>query len=321
MVPRCYRIIGADRNTGADRSASLWASSPQNAEARANTLGILVSQITCIGLPLPWAVAASIIITAIVSVVVTFAILRTVPQNATVAAQPSMPPAPQLPSGPGFKSNATQVTSVPNEASHKTPAWPAPKPLPIQSPCGPGFDSLKVSISTITSAEPKEHRSGGVYTPIEDNLNDGFERALVCIDRKAGLVRIEFDYDRIPWLEVQTTKLGSRSGVGPLSFLVRFFDKNGQYLTHFTTAERYYVPALPEDWLTDWEQRIAKDIPKGGQPPELLPLDEKGNWLEYRISTRDAAFVWQCELGWALPPSSRVRYLLRTTEGKLHLRS
>ena len=100
-------------------------------------------------------------------------------------------------------------------------------------------------------------------------LNGAIHNARASVDRGDGKVTITFDYDTQMDVEYR--------GI-PRQFLVRFFDKSGNYLTRFTTEERFV--------------EIAADFPYN-----VHRLKPSGNKLEYIINTRDAAFAESVEFG------------------------
>ena len=86
-----------------------------------------------------------------------------------------------------------------------------------------------------------------------------------------GQVVIEFDVDAARWGRTP----------GGCKMLVRLFDRNGQYLTHFITAERFV--AYEDDRNFGW----------AGQKL-LVP---KGNRLVYDVNVRDLRDVNIAEIG------------------------
>lgn len=102
-------------------------------------------------------------------------------------------------------------------------------------------------------------------------LNGSIRNLEVRVDRNTGEVTIEFDYDR--------EREALYRGV-PRPFLVRFFDAEGNYITHFTTSERYV--------------EIDAEFPY-----EVSRLLKVGNKLQYKISIPDAAFAEIVEFGFS----------------------
>jgi len=107
--------------------------------------------------------------------------------------------------------------------------------------------------------------------------NARFINPQAFIDEKAGTLTIKFDYEAT----------GVLSGT-PLvcHFLVREFDKNGQYLAHFTTREQYVSHGV---------------VDLGKVPPQVAEryreVSPKNNLLQYPINMRDAAFITSIEFG------------------------
>ncbi len=104
-----------------------------------------------------------------------------------------------------------------------------------------------------------------------EKLNGSISDLSVSIDRSEGLVTIEFDYDR--------SRDGLYKGI-PRPFMVRFFDAEGNYLTHFTTTERYV--------------EIDAEFPYN-----VVRLKSKGNRLQYKIAIPSAAFAKIVEFGFS----------------------
>jgi hypothetical protein len=95
------------------------------------------------------------------------------------------------------------------------------------------------------------------------------------VNRKNGTLTIMFDYD-----------VYKQQGPPVMRFLVRMFDQNGQYLTHFTTKELYAV-GISYDFL---ERRSG-----GGF--KVIKLQAKKNILQYPVNMRDASFIAATEFG------------------------
>lgn len=97
-------------------------------------------------------------------------------------------------------------------------------------------------------------------------LNGAIENLDIRVGRDDGQVDIYFDFD-------------SSKAMHPTGhFLVRFFDKSGEHLTHFTTNEMFVMDS------SRW-------------PFDVLRLTRYDNHLQYQISVRDAAFAEQAEFG------------------------
>jgi hypothetical protein len=77
-----------------------------------------------------------------------------------------------------------------------------------------------------------------------------------------------------------------QQGPPVMRFLVRMFDQNGQYLTHFTTKELYVV-GISYDFL---DRRSGGDF-------KVIKLQAKKNILQYPVNMRDASFIAATEFG------------------------
>jgi hypothetical protein len=65
--------------------------------------------------------------------------------------------------------------------------------------------------------------------------------------------------------------------------LVRLFENNGQYLTHFMTKEHFSSPAL------HWDANQIELF-------HIKELKQQNNYLQYRINSRDATYAQKAEL-------------------------
>jgi hypothetical protein len=93
-----------------------------------------------------------------------------------------------------------------------------------------------------------------------------------------------------------TIGFGCQFNGGPTSLarmMVRLFDVNGEYLTHFITKEYFAAPGClyrSSDPDSCWRQGVT--------PVSLKP---ESNLLQYTVNVRDAAFVQQAEFGLYTP--------------------
>jgi len=88
----------------------------------------------------------------------------------------------------------------------------------------------------------------------------------------------------------------------PAHLLVRLFDRNGQFLTHFTTKEAYTQFQVFAD---EWNRRR---VAYGDKSPELerdMPpwsvLKPRGNRLAYTVNRRDIDYTEIVEVGFVIP--------------------
>lgn len=115
----------------------------------------------------------------------------------------------------------------------------------------------------------------GHTTEIEQQCNVACIQGIhTFINRKAGTLTIVFNFDFA----------ANRYKFPFVRFLVRMFDQNGQYLTHFTTAERY---ATNDE---SFEQLRSAGV-------EVIKLSNTNNVLQYPVNMRDASFVAMVEFG------------------------
>jgi ABC-type uncharacterized transport system substrate-binding protein len=107
------------------------------------------------------------------------------------------------------------------------------------------------------------------------SFNASITNCHTFINRKNGTLTIMFDYD---FQKPQRLPL--------MRFLVRMFDQNGQYLTHFTTEERYAVT----NEYANLEQQSGGRI-------KVIKLQANKNILQYPVNMRDASFIAATEFG------------------------
>ena len=110
-----------------------------------------------------------------------------------------------------------------------------------------------------------------------------------CVATEDRLV-IDFDFDASKWAAIHQK----------FPILVQLFDKNGQYLTHFTTAEGF--TAFSD--VCDWYDEVVQTYTKHGQVAEAaknkcILLKPKGNRLIYGVNIRDLRDASIVEIGFA----------------------
>jgi hypothetical protein len=93
--------------------------------------------------------------------------------------------------------------------------------------------------------------------------NKNVENIMMFINRKTGTLTINFDFS----CDINSAYAYRKR------FLIRMFDKNGQYLTHFVTEEISWPPG------------------------NCILLTKKGNHLQYKIDLRDAVYAKRAEFG------------------------
>ncbi len=169
---------------------------------------------------------------------------------------------------------------------------------------------LVVSILTASEQQelPAKYAHNEDCFSISEVWNAGFSNTRVSLDTADGTLELRFDYDGTLFVETQertrsASGLSSQlhHGPGPQSLLIRFFDRNGEYITHFVTKERYYAEGLSDEWLTYWKDwngsrrlwRATSD-----EPLVFAPILRRENSLVYRLNMRDTAVVERCEIGW-----------------------
>ena len=110
-----------------------------------------------------------------------------------------------------------------------------------------------------------------------------------------GQLVLEFDGAGVGWPKFTIYQwwdsvLEQRPVLAPL--LVRLFDKNGQYLTHFVTRE-VFTPS--KDGYRHWKKQLAEvlESPEG----RLLLLQPAQNRFVYHVNQRDLSFARSMAIG------------------------
>jgi len=118
------------------------------------------------------------------------------------------------------------------------------------------------------------------YHEYEQGVGFKITNPQMFVKRSTGAVTIVFDSQFYG-----PTKYQDGHGV-PVPFMVRLFDENGQYITHFTTEERFASPAT---------------YPKfKGLGMTLNKLKAEHNIFQYRVSRRDAEYIQRGEFGFLM---------------------
>ena len=92
-----------------------------------------------------------------------------------------------------------------------------------------GWQNIKSQVGTATTAKAEQINrwtKAGLINPSHE-LNKGIKNVSVQLDKFAGKMRIKFDYPSMYWL---------MSG-GSVPMVIRFYDKNGQYLDNVYTND------------------------------------------------------------------------------------
>jgi hypothetical protein len=114
------------------------------------------------------------------------------------------------------------------------------------------------------------------YKMVEQGIGFKITNPQMFVKRGTGMVTIVFDSQL--YGKAAVSQVG-----GPVQFIVRLFDENGQHITHFTTEERFASPA----WYREF-----KDLGM-----TLIKVKAEHNVVQYRISRRDADYIQTGEFG------------------------
>jgi hypothetical protein len=115
------------------------------------------------------------------------------------------------------------------------------------------------------------------YKEYEQGIGFKITNPQMFVKRSTGVVTIVFD-SQFYLKQNKDTDHGL-----PVPFMVRLFDENGQYITHFTTKEMF---ASPETYPRFAVVGVA-----------LRKLKAEHNVFQYRISRRDADYIQTGEFG------------------------
>lgn len=121
--------------------------------------------------------------------------------------------------------------------------------LILFSSCSSKYNELDSRINTdlsgvISDAKHPKRKIG--YKAFSEIANNSIKSLKMSIDKEKGELLISFDFEPYIWLDTAFPQGDT--------LLVRIFDKNGQYLTHFETADIF----LPEKALNIAQ---SKDFP------------------------------------------------------------
>jgi hypothetical protein len=120
------------------------------------------------------------------------------------------------------------------------------------------------------------------YKMYEQNIGFKITNPQMFVKRSNGTLTIVFDCQ---FHDVNKTP---DHGV-PIPFIIRLFDKNGQYITNFTTEERFASP-----------QTYAFFSAAGAfrrYPSKFLKLKAEHNVFQYTINRRDVEYIQRGEFG------------------------
>ena len=134
-----------------------------------------------------------------------------------------------------------------------------------------GETQLKVGIGTVNQQNNQNYRV----------MNKGFKNVIASKDTKKGHVIIRFGYDHGQGGTQQWMVHNGNVAV-PMNILIRVFDKNGKYLTHVVTKERF----VPQGFMNEGLRR-----------KRAVPLLPKGNTLRYAVNQRDLDYTKSVEVG------------------------
>jgi predicted nucleic acid-binding protein len=129
--------------------------------------------------------------------------------------------------------------------------------------------------------------AGPVNHQFDEEMAQGFgfriKNLKMFIKRSTGALTIMFDCQF----------LGEEDKAGATPFMVRLFDENGQYITHFRTGENFATPVT----YRSFRDRVAHGGLIGGDINTIKELKAEHNVLQYRVSRRDADYIQKAEFG------------------------
>jgi hypothetical protein len=139
-------------------------------------------------------------------------------------------------------------------------------------------DEIEAQVSYLGLADIPASAPADVANSIRANLDTlvGYkiEALRMFVNRKDGALTIVFDCQ---FGNGRTT---------PTQMLVRLFDANGAYLTHFVTEEWFVAPRAGFDPSPHFH---------------VHRLQQFQNSVQYSVNIRDAAYAQKAEFGWYLP--------------------
>jgi len=166
---------------------------------------------------------------------------------------------------------------------------------------------IKAQIRDATLLETYKGISPKVI-PTEQLLDDAIKNLEAHVDEANLNLSFDIDFEKWPFSTRPMTPTGEGRIVSERQLLVRCFDENGEYLTHFITSE-YFTP----EWAVcamdpiPFIQPGGKMLIRQDMPYILRP---KGNNLSYTLNRRDADYIRHVEVGFFVPGTTN-DYLLK----------
>lgn len=132
--------------------------------------------------------------------------------------------------------------------------------------------------SAVTQYEPSTYSQ--YYAVFAKRLNREIKNLRVVANKAEGLIQISFDYPSGVWYAPFMTD----------NILIRLYDKNGNELVSFKTAESY----APTDFLDFYAKANAVYLQMGHTTAKIYPKD---NLLSYPVSLKDLEYAQYAEVG------------------------
>jgi len=208
------------------------------------------------------------------------------------------PTASDVPSQPGRSLRIKIDTATKPEVCWGTPLVPLEKRLQILAHGLPSDEAAELE---------RSHMVPSTMVPTADVLNFGLKNVRASADEHTLYLSFDYDLDVFHRLGLQRTKIGT------IPLLVRLFDAQGEYLKHFTTAERFAPASLVERELL--EVVGAKNAEFANS---IVPVKAKGNQVAYPVNARDLQFASIVEIGFDANGSPATGFLTGTTVKEFH---
>jgi len=160
-----------------------------------------------------------------------------------------------------------------------------------------GYEKVESKIYTLPTQpadKVEKYENAGLFHS-GNQINMGIKNLKATINRDAGKVAINFDYPKPWWF----------TGSCAYPIQIRFYDKNGQPITHIRTGEDYvpkevYVRTKPGTY-----NRAFLDTRPEFKQKKAELLKKKNNEIVYAINQRDAAYATKVLVGFLTTTKTR----------------
>ncbi len=179
-----------------------------------------------------------------------------------------------------------------------------------QAPSREEGRSLNIQISTAVETPNQEWWTWNARIADLQSIANRFLTSPRAYARDDGVLVIEFDVQKGEPIQAVNRRTGEARDVidgrvredetivTGARLLVRLFDRNGQYLTHFITEEIYSLyPAVTGKEAFTVEYTTHVESRRACWMEGCIPLQSEGNHLTYALNQRDLDYTASVEVG------------------------